>query len=286
MANMPFGLLRTLLAASRLMIRTFRVVTCLAIVAAAIATCSHALATTGGALATSGFNDQLGINSDPTPNSPFQIGVTVNNQGAGEPGWDTPWVRLGGFDDRAPVSSEFVHEGDAAVKLFADNVFGTAFERPWANIVPQVRIDAFVLVRPSAAMRGHATFTTNGGEIINRTAAFWEIESSGFIRVFNKATGQFEQTGFSTLPNAWNKYSLILNAATQSWHFAFNDQPFRANNPLPFVNPTLFVDRVNMQAAGTLTSYVDSITIRAVPEPAAGVMLAAGLLALAVRRRR
>lgn len=79
-------------------------------------------------LATSGFNDALGIHANPTPNSPFQIGVTVDGQGVGEPGWDTPWQRLGGFEDRAPVSNEFVYEGDGAVKLFADNVFGTAFE--------------------------------------------------------------------------------------------------------------------------------------------------------------
>lgn len=267
--------------------RKFRIALFLsALIVPGISNCSRCGATAVSVLASSGFNDQSGINSNPTPGSPFTIGVTVHNQGAGEPGWDSPWVRLGGFDDRAPVTNEFVHEGDGAVKLFADNVFGTAFERPWSNIVPRVRIDAYVLVRPSASMRGHATFTTEGGEIINRTAAFWEVQSTGFIRVFNKASNQFEQTGFSTLPNQWNKYSLVLDAPTQSWYFLFNDHAYRADNPLPFVNPTLFVDRVNMQAAGTLTSYVDSITIAAIPEPSCGVLTLSALVSLMVRRRR
>ncbi len=223
-------------------------------------------------LASSGFNDQIGINSNATPNSPFQIGVTVHGQGVGEPGWDSPWVRLGGFDDRAPVSSEFVYEGDASTKLFADNIFGTAIERPWFNIVPTVRIDSYVLVRPAASMRGNATFTTMGGEIETRTAAYWEIASNGDIRVFRKATNQTINTGFSTLPNTWNKYSLIIDTPSQTWKFLFNDQEFQPPQPLTFLNPTNYVDRVNLQAAGTLNSYVDAVQISAVPEPQSGAL--------------
>jgi hypothetical protein len=216
-------------------------------------------------IASSGFNDQSGLHSNPTANSPFQIGVTVHNQGAGEPGWDAPWARLGGFDDRAPVTSEFVHEGDGSVKLFADNVFGTAIERPWFEIVPTVRIDAYILVRPAASMRGNATFTTEGGEIPPRTAAYWEIQSGGNIRVFDKATNQPVSTGFTTLPNVWNKYSLIIDAPSQTWTFLFNDRAFPSPQTLAFLNTTIFVDRVNLQAQGTLNSYVDSVTISAVP---------------------
>ena len=215
-------------------------------------------------LASSGFNDQAGIHSNATLNSPFQIGVTVHGQGVGEPGWDGPWERLGGFDDRAPVSSEFVYEGDASTKLFADNVFGTAIERPWFKIVPIVRIDAYVLVRPAASMRGNATHTTMGGEIPPRTAAYWDILSNGDIQVFRAATNQSISTGFSTLPNVWNKYSLILDTLSQTWTFLFNDQSFRPAQSLTFLNPTNFVDRVNLQAAGTLNSYVDAVRVIAI----------------------
>jgi hypothetical protein len=214
-------------------------------------------------LATSGFNDQSGINGNATPDSPFQIGVTVDGQGVGEPGWDGPWRRLGGFEDRAPVSSEFVHEGDASTKLFADNVFGTSIERAWLNIVPVVRIDAHVLVRPAASMRGSAVHTTMGGEIPQRTAAYWDIVSNGDIRVFRAATNQSISTGFTTLPNVWNKYSLILDTRSQTWTFLFNDQAFQSQ-ALTFLNPTNFVDRVNLSAAGTLNSYVDAVRVTAI----------------------
>jgi len=214
-------------------------------------------------LASSGFNDQAGINSNATPDSPFQIGVTGEGQGLGEAGWDGPWRRLGGFEDRAPVTSEFVYEGDASTKLFADNVFGTSIERAWFEIVPVVRIDAYVLVRPAAAMRGNAVHTTMGGEIPPRTAAYWDILSNGDIRVFRAATNQSISTGFTTLPNVWNKYSLILDTPSQTWTFLFNDRAFQGQ-PLTFLNPTNFVDRVNLQAAGTLNSYVDAVRITAV----------------------
>ena len=219
-------------------------------------------------LATSGFNDQTGINGNPTANSPFQIGVTVHGHGVGELGWDAPWARLGGFDDRAPVSSEFVYEGDAATKLFADNTFGTSMERPWSQIVPKVRIDTYVLIRPSASMRGNATFTNEGGEIPARTAAYWEIQSNGNIRVFDKSTNQSVATGFSTLPNVWNKYSLILDTPSQTWSFLFNDRASGTTQSLSFLNPTNYVDRVNLQALGTLNSYVDAVQISVAPVPA------------------
>jgi hypothetical protein len=41
---------------------------------------------------------------------------------------------------------------------------------------------------------------------------------------------------------------------------------------LTFLNPTNYVDRVNLQALGTLNSYVDAVQITAVPEPDCGVL--------------
>jgi hypothetical protein len=216
-------------------------------------------------IATSGFNDQVGINSNANPNSPFTIGVTVNGQGVGEAGWDGPWERRGGGDERAPVSSEFVYEGDAAIKLFADTSVGTSIERPWFNIVPKVRIDTYVLVRPGAQMRGNAVFSSLGGEVAPRTVAYWDIAHNGQIQVFNKATNQTINTGFSTLPNAWNKYSLIVDTPAQTWKFLFNDQEFRPAQPLQFLNESNYVDRVNLMAAGTLNSYVDAVQVSSLP---------------------
>lgn len=242
-------------------------------------------------LATSGFNDQAGINSNPTPDSPFRIGVTMHNQGVGEPGWDSPWQRIGGFDDRAPVSTDFVYEGDASIKLFADNSFGTSIERPWFQIVPKVRVDAYVLVRPAAQVRGQIVHTVPPpSEIDGRAVARWQVESNGNVSVFDKSVNSWVFTGFQTLPNQWNKYSLIAYTGTQTYQFLFNDQLYNSPHPLEFAHPSLFVDRVNIQALGVLNSYVDAITVIEVPEASSlvlvGVAVAAAALGIARRRRR
>lgn len=241
----------------------------------------------GNLLATSGFNDASGINSNPTANSPFEIGVTVHGQGVGEAGWDLPWERHGGFSDRAPVSTEFVYEGDAAVKLFADNVFGTSIERAWSNIQPIVRVDQFVLARPAASMSGQV-LRTGTTPFANRLAAQWQIEENGNVTVFDTVANNFVATGFTTLPNAWNKYSVIVNTQTQTWEFLFNDQPYEPGTPLGFLNPLLFVDRVSMSARGNLNTYVDSVSVNAVPEPSSICLSLVGMgmvLAVAARRR-
>ncbi len=40
----------------------------------------------GGYIAQAGFNDALGINSNPTPNSPYTLGGAVAGAGGGESG--------------------------------------------------------------------------------------------------------------------------------------------------------------------------------------------------------
>ena len=222
---------------------------------------NRVMAGQGGILAESGFNDQSGIHGNPVPNSPFAFGITVDKQGIGEAGWDMPWQRLGGPDDRAPVSTEYVYEGDGAVKLFADNVFGTSLERAWTRIVPQVRIDVYVLVRPAAEMMGNAVHTAAGGEIAARRVAYWHIAGNGEVRVFDKVAQREIPTGFSTLPNEWTKYSMILDSEAQTWRFLFNDKPFESPRVLVYITPSNFVDRVNLSAVGTLTTYVDAVRI-------------------------
>ena len=65
----------------------------------------------GQIIASAGFNDASGINSNPTPNSPYNVNnVLLDGQGAGEPGWFTPWQVSG-----ARVVNAGAFEGDGAV---------------------------------------------------------------------------------------------------------------------------------------------------------------------------
>jgi hypothetical protein len=212
---------------------------------------------------------------------PFTVGITVDGQGGSEPGWAAPWQKLGGFSDRGHVVSSPTYQGNGAVQLFADQIFGTSVEREWANIVPVVRVDSFVFVTPGASMNGQiVTATPASGEIDTRSAGDWQIEGNGLIDVFDKTTNGFVHTGFQTLPNQWNEYSLIADANTHSFSFLFNNQPFNSPHPLPFLNSTAYVDGINLRALGTLTSYADFVQVSAVPEPSSLILFAVGALTL------
>jgi hypothetical protein len=245
-------------------IRNMKAAGCCALVILAAANRSGAQV-----LATSGFNIP-----------PFTAGITVDGQGGSEPGWAAPWRKLGGFADRGHVVTSPTYEGNGAVQIFADQTFGTSVEREWSSIVPVVRVDAYVYVTPGASMNGQiVTATPASGEIDPRRAGAWQIEGSGLIDVFDTTVNGYVPTGFHTLPNAWNKYSLIANTNTNTYSFLFNDQPFNSLHPLPFMNAMFYVDGINLRAAGTLTSYVDYVTVTQVPEPSTLALGAMGMIA-------
>jgi PEP-CTERM motif len=221
---------------------------------------------------------------------PFTAGITVDGQGGSEPGWAAPWLKLGGFEDRGHVVTSPTQEGNGAVQIFADMVFGTSVEREWSSSSPIVRVDAYVYATTGASMDGQiVTATPAAGEIDTRRAGAWRIDGSGSIRVFDETVNGFVLTGFQTLPDQWNKYSLIANTNTSTYSFLFNDDEFDSPHPLPFLNDASIVVGINMRALGTLTSYVDNVTVISVPEPstyALGAVGAAFLFSVAVRRGR
>jgi hypothetical protein len=217
---------------------------------------------------------------------PFTPGIPVAGQGASEPGWLAPWWKLGGFDDRGHVVTSPTQEGNGAVQIFADRSLGTSVEREWFVIAPIVRVDAFVYITPGAEMDGSiVTATPASGEIDPRRAGNWRIEASGLIALFDTTVNGWVSTGFHTLPNQWNQYSLIADTTTSTYSFLFNDQPFNSPHPLPFINPMFYVDGINLRAAGVLTSYVDNVTVTAIPEPSTLVLGALGTLIAYFARR-
>ena len=235
------------------------------------------------AAANNAFGNQIAISQFNNP--PFTAGITVDGQGGSESGWAAPWQKLGGFGDRGLVLTIPTEEGNGAVQLFADAVFGTSVEREWSNIAPVVRADAYVYVTPGASMDGQiVTATPASGEIDPRRAGNWRIEGNGAISVFDATLNSYVSTGFHTLPNQWNKYSLIVNTNTDTYSFLFNDLAFNSPHALPFLNAMSYVDGINLRALGTLTSYVDNVTVTSVPEPSTIILAAIGFVCLASRK--
>ena len=55
------------------------------------------------------------------------------------------------------------------------------------------------------------------------------------------------------------------------------------------MNSMFYVDGINLSAVGTLTTYVDDVTVSSVPEPSSIILIAMGILTVSVaatRRRR
>jgi hypothetical protein len=232
---------------------------------------------TGQQIATSTFNIP-----------PFTAGIPVGGQGGSEPGWTAPWDKIGGFNDRGHVVNSPTQEGNGAVQLFADNVFGTSIERHWSR-VPVVRVDAYVYVTPGASMDAQIVNSEPAGEIDPRRAGNWRIDGGGGISVFDLTSNGYLSTGFTTSSNQWNEYSLIADTHTQTYSFLFNDQLYNPPHPLQFIDSTSYVDGINLRALQTLTSYVDHVTVTAVPEPSTivlGGIGCIGMLFVAWRRRR
>jgi len=73
-----------------------------------------------GLIAESGFNDQAGINSDPTLYSPYELAHTVHQHGGLEPGWGgEPWV-VGYGVPLVTAEADDPVEGDGVMKMVPD----------------------------------------------------------------------------------------------------------------------------------------------------------------------
>lgn len=213
---------------------------------------------------------------------PFTAGIPVHGQGGSEAGWASPWEKLGGFEDRGHVVTSPTQEGNGAVQLFADLVFGTSVERKWEQIVPAVRVDAFIYVTPGAAMQGQIVNSQPFGEVFPRAAAAFRIENSGSISIYDTDVDNFVSSGFHTIPNQWNKYSLVVDLNKNTYKFLFNDQLFQSTQPLGLVYPTFYVNGINYMALETRTSYVDNVTVTAVPEQPSFYLAAASLMMVGI----
>ena len=55
-----------------------------------------------------------------------------------------------------------------------------------------------------------------------------------------------------------------MNTNSNTYAFLFNDQLYIAPHSLSFLNSMFYVDGINLRALGTLTSYVDNVTVEAI----------------------
>lgn len=243
--------------------------------------------------AQTGFNDQSGINSDPTAGSPYAIGQTINGRATNEPGWGGAWTTLDGGalggDTYAVVSSTSPYEGDGAVALTVGSRGSTEMYRYFAAN----RTDDFVVeqrVNFGSAGEFDAYVMQHDNPLVTGTGPQWRLTGAVGQRHFEVFNGNYAQggtwinTGIAQTPGQYQNVVVDANVVAQTWTFSVNGVAY-AGAPLGYVDalPQLSGLYYFTTAAGS----VDSIVVRSTPEPSAALagVAIAGVLGLKRRSR-
>lgn len=231
-----------------------------------------------------GFNDASGINSNPTPNSPYNVNNgAVVGQGAGEPGWLSLWQG----SPEATVVPTNQAEGDGALFLTGGTrqVFRT-LQSPLT--VGLSTVEASIMMPFSAGFGGFIMYV-NQNSIVDanlRVATQIVATPGGQWQVLDgteNGVGVLENTGFNWSPGSYQRIRIDINTVTRTWDFYVNGVRFNAPDPLGFRGQPTFLDEINFLATtgSPNGTYVDALYVGAVPEPSslalAGLASAAGL---------
>ena len=239
-------------------------------------------------LAECGFNDAVGINADPTPDSPYTIGATIKGRGAAEPGWGgTAWhagddgANIGADLGKAEADDPF--EGDAALR-FRIGMFGETWAyRPWApGITEPLLIEQYIRL-PANGRFGSRPGRGGVGSLI---AAGWSVRDGRFYVLDGdgQGGGTMEDTGILLRPMEWQKVATRIYPETKAYEFFVDDQKYDAPDPLDFRGDPGWIDRVDYLAQ--TDAWLDAVRVSVIPEPGALGLLAIGGLTMLCRRRR
>ncbi len=233
-------------------------------------------------IASAGFNDAAGLNSNSTPNSPYNVNnAPLNGQGAGEPGWIGPWTGNG------TVISSPVAEGDGAVSFQGTSEAVRNLLLPPSGFM-SVQLALRIPAVPPAGSIG-ATFRARQSNLSAEAgaAAQWNLGADGHVRVING--GNLQDTGMTWFPGVWNTVRTDIDPATRTWVFFFNGVRYSPPAPLAFRGTPVFIDQIDFlnENGSPSGSQWDALTV-SIPEPSSLALagLAAGGLFAARRRRR
>lgn len=229
-----------------------------------------------GVIAQAGFNDASGINSNPTPNSPYTLGGSVTGAGIGEPGWAGPWVDVVG---NGTVQTSTVFEGDGALQITPTS----APARQWTP-QPQGQLTIMQYVSFTEAARLVAYTQQGTAENTALQGAIWQAFPDHHFNVIDgSGDGGFPTpivTNFTWQPGVWYKITVHTDVASHTWDFAVNDVPYISPHPLGYRGSPTALNAVRYLSEGSGLVFLDAVTV--VPEPSSLVIGLLGGLALIV----
>ena len=193
----------------------------------------------GTLVAGAAFNDDDGLYSNPTPDSPYTLGATALWRGEGEPGWAVGWtVSVGGSNPPfgsyyGDIRGDVTLEGDGALRM---RNRPSPFEQLWMHrrwstpLAEPFRIDQHVNI-PAGGSFGSRPFRSGSGSLISRIGPTWSASNGKFYAGDGNGQGSApgEFTGFTWEPDTWYKVSLIVDPPSQTFEFLINDQKYDAH---------------------------------------------------------
>lgn len=231
-------------------------------------------------IAMSGFNDQTGINSNPTPNSPFNVNNTqIAGQGVGESGWLSPWQQGA---NPATVVNTGQAEGDGAVRIQDTGGIGRILASPLAGVV---RIEhQFTMASSVVVGQGvnHVVLQTTNAAI----GPLWQASADGRWRVVDGVeddVGTLETTPFTWTPGVFQTIRVDINVVDRTWQFFVNGARYNSPDPLGFRGSPVFLDQFNVMnfTSGSNTPFIDAVIVTQLPIPEPSSLALAGLAAAA-----
>jgi hypothetical protein len=231
----------------------------------------------GQVIAQTGFNDQTGINSNPTPNSPYTIGQTAGGRGVGEAGWGDTWTILtgGAFggDPDAIVRATSAFEGDGGLSMVTGLAGSTVARRKLGEGQTRRFIFESRVNFGSVGELHGIPLEDSYPFAADRNGPMWRIAGpvgNRFFEVFDGQSNQlgtWENTGIRQRPGEWQNVAMDVNVPTQQFTFSVDGVRYVAPDPLGFHNAATQINAIAFFTTGS--PWIDSVLFR-LPQRLAG----------------
>src|SRR5262249_32737366 len=136
------------------------------------------LTPSGQVIASAAFNDASGVNSNPTANSPYTLGASIETGDNSEPGWASQWVVSDGGGPDTPslatVTTSAPFEGDGAAHIIPGTLDGeTWVHRQFSQAqFAQFEIEEYIKLPANGAVNADAYGNDYG--------AYWRVANNKF----------------------------------------------------------------------------------------------------------
>ena len=201
-------------------------------------------------IASSGFNDASGMNSDPTPDSPYPLDSAGKQGGVGEPGWARPWSTRS--SPRFSFQKKVVYEGDGALHMSKGSADRKLVEALGGRFQVEMRVQV-------PAGGGFICYWKNGSRPWASDGPVWSAGDGKFGVLGDD--DKFRTTDFSPEPGKWHKVTLRVDVARNEWEFFVDDQKFATPRPLRFRRAQASLDTIWFQCETEAGVFIDALRI-------------------------